>query len=693
MKKTFLAGLFAGLSLPLHAQVPTDPGEDARVFTLADFEQFAPRSAADMIAQIPGFTISGSDGQRGFGQAQENVLINGQRISSKSTSAREVLSRIPATNVERIEIVEGASLDIPGLSGQVANVIATANGISGTWTYRQRYRENLPPALDWIEFSVNGQSGTLGWTLGLQTEPNRGAAAGRENITDGDGNLTEFREEDGTFIADFVGLNGTLNWKPANGHIANLNAEYNLWEPDEREASSVFAPDGTLLRQTIFQFKENEWNSEVSGDYELGFGPGRLKFIGLQRNEYSPTRSQFFGADVDGQNLANQIFAREVDESESILRSEYNLSGANNSDWQFSIEGAFNTLDSEASLFLGDTFDAVSEVEMDDSGVRVEEKRAEAFITHGRQLTKDLRLQVSLGAEQSEITSDGANGQTRSFTRPKGSASLSWNMDEDTVVNASLERQVGQLNFFDFVSNVDLNQGDDQTGNEQIVPDQRWRLAFQVERDFGSWGAVTAEVFGDEIEDLTEQVPIFRPIDPDVPNSPLFAAAEGPGNIDTASRVGLEIEGTLKFDNLGWKGAQLDYETFMQDTFVDDPLTGDTRDFRGSTIYYYELNFRHDIPNTDWAWGLNYERFENAPNFRRDARTLFTQPQGFAWGFIEHKDVFGMTGSIFYANLLDSDDNLERLVYEPDRRGEIVRIEERSRNFGGILTLRLQGTF
>ena len=52
-----------------------------------------------------------------------------------------------------------------------------------------------------------------------------------------------------------------------------------------------------------------------------------------------------------------------------------------------------------------------------------------------------------------------------------------------------------------------------------------------------------------------------------------------------------------------------------------------------------------------------------------------------------------MTGSIFYANLLDSDDNLERLVYEPDRRGEIVRIEERSRNFGGILTLRLQGTF
>ncbi|MEO0450622.1 MAG: TonB-dependent receptor plug domain-containing protein [Pseudomonadota bacterium] len=679
MRTTFLAGLFAGLSLPLYAQTPTEPGEDARIFTLEDFEQFAPRSAADMIAQIPGFTITGGNGQRGFGQAQENVLINGQRISSKSTSARETLSRIPATNVERIEIVEGASLDIPGLSGQVANVIATANGISGTWTYRHRYRENLPPALDWIELSVNGQSGTLGWTLGVTSEPNRGAAAGRENITDGQGNLIEYREEDGTFIADFVGLNGTLNWKPANGHIANLNAEYNLWEPDERETSSVFSPDGTLLRQTVFQFKENEWNSEVSGDYELGAGPGRLKIIGLQRNEHSPTRSKFFGADLDGGNLSNQIFDRVVDENESILRGEYNLSGANNSDWQFSLEGAFNSLESEAMLFRGDSFDSVTQVDMGNSGIRVEEKRAEAFVTHGRQLSKDLRLQVSLGAEQSEIMSEGANSQTRTFTRPKGSASLSWSMDEDTTINASISRQVGQLNFFDFVSNVDLNQGDDQTGNVDIVPDQRWRLALEVERDFGSWGAVTAEVFGDQIEDLVDQIPI--------------GAGEGPGNIDDASRVALEIEGTLKFDNLGWKGAQLDFETFLQDTFLDDPLTGETRDFNGNTIYYYELNFRHDIPNTDWAWGINYERFDQSPVFRRNVRRYFHQPQGFAWGFIEHKDIFGMTGSVFFANLLDSDDNFQRIVYEPDRNGVISRIEDRSRNFGGILTLRLQGSF
>lgn len=679
MKNPLLAGLALGLNVPVLAQAPVQTATEIRTFTIADFEQFAPRSAFDMVSQIPGFSVSQSDGQRGFGQAQENVLINGQRISSKSSSARQVLQRIPAANVEKIEIVEGATLDIPGLSGQVANVVAKSNGISGTWTYRQRFRENLPPAYDWGDISLNGQSGSIGWTLGLEVEPGRGAAAGRENVFDGAENLILYREEEGTFIADSVGINGSLNWQLGNGSIANLNAEYNLWEPDERETSSTFTPDGTLQRKTVFLFKENEWNSEISGDYEFGAGPGRLKLIGLQRNEHSPTRAKFFGANVDGTEVSNRIFDRVVDESESILRSEYSLAGANSSDWQFSLEGALNTLDSEAMMYSGDTLESVSLLMDASNNVRVEEKRMEAFVTHGRQLATNLRMQVSLGAEQSEIMSDGPSGQTRNFTRPKGSASLAWTVNEKTKLNLSLERQVGQLNFFDFVSNVDLNQGDNQTGNVEIVPDQRWRLALELERDFGDWGAVTAEVFADQIEDLIDQVPI--------------GTGEGPGNIDDASRIALEVEGTLKFDNLGWTGAQLEFDSFFQDTFVDDPLTGQTRDFNRSTTHFYELRFRHDIPNTNWAWGVTYEAFNDAPNFRRNVRTHFEQPQGFSWGFVEHKDILGMTGSLFFANLLDSDDNLNRLVYTPDRTGTIDRIEDRSRNFGGIITLRLKGSF
>ena len=51
------------------------------VFTPADFARFAPKTAYDMLVQVPGFTIiSGNTGERGLGQANENVLAKMHQI-------------------------------------------------------------------------------------------------------------------------------------------------------------------------------------------------------------------------------------------------------------------------------------------------------------------------------------------------------------------------------------------------------------------------------------------------------------------------------------------------------------------------------------------------------------------------------------------------------------------------------------
>jgi len=87
-----------------------------RVYTPADFARFAPKTAYDMLLQVPGFTIRSASQERGLGQASENVLINGQRSANKSGGAIDDLQKIGAANVERIEIVDAASLGIAGLS-------------------------------------------------------------------------------------------------------------------------------------------------------------------------------------------------------------------------------------------------------------------------------------------------------------------------------------------------------------------------------------------------------------------------------------------------------------------------------------------------------------------------------------------------------------------------------------------------
>ena len=108
----------------------TSPSESdgvRQIYLPSDFAQFAPRSAFDLVRQIPGFSVNEGGGDRGFGQADTNVLINGRRISGKSNGPTQALERLSVESVIRIEILDGASLDIGGMSGQVVNVITDAD--------------------------------------------------------------------------------------------------------------------------------------------------------------------------------------------------------------------------------------------------------------------------------------------------------------------------------------------------------------------------------------------------------------------------------------------------------------------------------------------------------------------------------------------------------------------------------------
>ena len=129
------------LALPAGADMAPETTPGATIFTQADFSQHAPRTALEMVSRIPGFSIQGDDdGSRGFGQASGNVLINGQRVSGKSNGATESLDRISASSIVRIELVDGASFEIPGLSGQVVNIVTNGEGaVSGAWLWRARW--------------------------------------------------------------------------------------------------------------------------------------------------------------------------------------------------------------------------------------------------------------------------------------------------------------------------------------------------------------------------------------------------------------------------------------------------------------------------------------------------------------------------------------------------------------------------
>lgn len=681
MRSLFLAVSAIALLGSASAQ-DSAPGTGAAhdVFEPAFFERFAPRTALDMVEEVPGFQIRIDRSEaRGLGQATDNVLINGRRISGKSNDVLAALQRIPADAVERIELKNGATLGIPGLSGQVVNVVAELTEFSGTWRWQPEFREAVEPNLARGEISLSGRHRGLDYILSVSENGFRQGHRGPERVFDAGGALIDLRTEDGEYYADIPRVSLGLGYETAGGTVMNFNAQYAQFNFDSRQISRQSGP-GRPDRLVLFNRSEDEWNGELGGDIAFDLGPGRLELIGLQRVEDSPTVSVSRTVFADDTPERASRFARQAWESESIVRAEYSWVTREDRDWQISAEGAFNLLDVESALAVLAPSGDLQPVALPNSDSRVEERRAEANITHSRPLASAWSFQASLGAEYSELSQDGALGQTREFVRPKGFLALTYQPGEDTDVRLKFARTVGQISFFDFIASVDINDGNHNAGNPDLVPPQAWEGSIELTRRFGAYGSVTGRAFGERIVDIIDIIPIGT-------------AGQGVGNLEQADRYGVALDGTFNLDPFGLAGAKFDYTMRLAESRLDDPLTGETRQINAQETAFFSLDFRHDIEGTDWAWGGNYTNFDRAPVLRLDQMYQMSISPYLTRVFVEHKNVMGARVNATLTNLVDASEGLERAVYVDRRDGPLDFLERRDRKFGPILTITISREF
>ena len=661
------------------AAVAVPPRTGPRTFAPEDFARFAPRTALDMVRQVPGFTIRDAPQERGLGQATANVLMNGQRIGGKSDDVATQLGRIPAANVIRIEIVDGASLDVPGLSGEVANVITRATRTNGQFSWRPEFRaHHTDPLFTRFDASVSGQTGPVEWTFGLENQGGRSGAGGRTQIFNRDRSLRELRDEHWTSNTDQPRGSARFVYDGPGTDIGNLNLSYRKFWHDFDEFGLRTTTGGADRERTVVQ-DVHGYQYEIGGDYELGLAGGRLKLIGLNRFENEPVEQTVVTAFADGRPSVGSRFVRDSDELERIARAEFRWRGGG-ADWQISGEAAFNRLDVESQIFTLDPDGSFRELPFPSGTGSVAEDRYELMASYGRPLADNLTMQLSAGGEYSQLRQAGAGGLTRSFWRPKGQLALNWRPDERTTANLRLQRRVGQLNFLDFLATVNFSDDRENAGNPELVPPQSWELDLEGIRNLGRYGTTRLRLYGRWYQDVVDTIPIGP-------------TGESPGNIDKAHAYGFEWNTTFNFDPMGWRGARLDARLQLQRSRVEDPLTGENRSISNFLLRLVEANFRHDVPDTDWAWGGSLSHVLGARQYR--LTEVGRQWEGPVWTslFVEHKDLLGLTVRATVSNLTGARSMWDRTVYVGRRTGPVDFIEDRNRTIGPIFSFSVRGRF
>lgn len=687
MKIRYLASVaaiaLAGLPTIAWAQeaapaAPASAGQTTtplRSFDPGYFAQFAPRTALDMVRQIPGFSIAEGEDRRGLGQVSSNVLINGERFSGKSNDVVSELGRIGAANVIRIELIDGATLNLPGLTGQVVNIVSKVDSLTGQFRYspRVRFRRTDPQVLNG-EVSVSGKAGKIAYTLSASNNSFRNGNAGTERVLDAAGNVTDRRYEELYVNGDEPRIAAGIKYTGDTGQIGNLNLAY-----QRRWVRITEDSDGEVVRDRDYLETEKEYNYEIGGDYLIPLWGGNLKLIGLRRFEHSPFFTRIFLDFEDRRPREGNSLATRIDETETIARAEYGWK-AGKADWQFSLEGAINKLDTDAELKLLDTAGRFNPVPLPGSDATVEEKRAEIGLSYGRPLASNLTLQTSIGGEYSQIMQSGPNGLTRSFIRPKGFVSLAWKPVKSLDLSLRLQRDVGQLNFFDFVASADLGAENQNSGNPDLVPQQSWNVDFQATQNLGALGSINAKAFVNFVEDIVDQVPIG-------------ATGEAPGNIDSATIWGFSIDSTFKMDVIGWTGVRFDIDYTYRKSSLPDPLTGLNRRISGDLIHEFSAEFRYDIPGGDWAAGANYFDFSQADEVRLSQLAEFPIDGGDLGFYVENKDVRGLTVRLGLSNLIGTNEAFRRTFYVARRNGPVAFVEDRERFFGPVVRLDINGSF
>ena len=669
------------------APVATPVGRRS-VYTPADFARFAPKTALDMLVQVPGFTIRTPSGEveRGLGQANENVLINGQRIANKNygggdAGAVDELRRVSAANVERIEIVEAASLGIAGLSGQVANVILKADKkASGQFEWNPDIRAHYAkPNLLQGNVSYSGKKGPIDYTFQVKNDTGRGAFGGPIQIYDPDRNLIEHRDEVYHSESSLLTMSGKFGIDGPGSSIGNLLLSYTpYWSPTTIRDHRTRA-DG-LDRSRLTKVKLDGWYYDVNADYEFAVGPGRLKFIGLRHFDHEPVITRQVMRFDNGDPDQGVRLTRDSRISETVGRAEYGWKTGKN-DIRISLERAFNALDQRGRLEELDTTGNFNEVPFPGGSGKVQETRYEAIATLSRPLASNLDLQVAGGGEISKLERVDGDLPPRKFFRPKGSINLGWRPGDGWDASLKLRRKVGQISFYDFLDQPNLQSDRENAGNPDLVPPQSWEIEGEVGRELGAWGKTRLKTYYHRITDIIDVIPIGD-------------GGQGVGNLPHATRFGAESTSTFLFDPIGWKGAKLDMTIGAERTRVRDPLTGEKRAISGTRDRWASLGLRHDLPGSDLAWGasVNYDHF--ATYYR--LTEVFRSWEGPWWfgAFVEHKNLAGLRVRAEVSNILNARHRNERTFYGGYRDSNpITGFQSNNQLIGPIFELSVKGTF
>jgi hypothetical protein len=584
------------------------------VYEAAYFAQFAPRTAYDIVQHVPGFQLdlganqNGAD-VRGFAGTAGNVVLNGARPSTKSEALDTLLQRIPAQRVVRVELGSGDlyGSDYAGKSQVLNIVLSDAGGIDGniTASATRRYSGFIQPN---VSGNVVVRRGPSTFNVSAGTGFNKQYEEGNDTLVDtATGDLVEFRRKHNEYANKnpFIAAAYALEHGSDDAYRINLRWQPNRFDLTQRNRVS---PTGDPQHDdNLFQhYKDPVF--ELGGDITQPLAKGAIKFVALATRRKRHDFDQYVQRDglIEDGGIVNGGFDQLIDarRNETIGRVSWTRSNLLGFSFEVGAEAAYNTLDDHVELNEVEEDGSKVPVDLSIADATVKEKRGEVYVSAGKTLSPTLRLDGGVNYEFSnlKVRGDAVADRTLKFLKPN--ITLDWKPGGGWHTQLSVKRTVAQLDFYDFISVGDLSTKRINGGNAELQPQRTWEFRATVDHALFGDGLFKLDLGHDLVSMLQDRILICDEIDH--PGDPNFCA-DAPGNLGTGRRyfASLTVDAPL---GMLWKGLRAKLTSTVQRTRVEDPISGEKRNWSGFfPDWQWDLTVRRDAGSLSYG----FEVFDN----------------------------------------------------------------------------------
>jgi hypothetical protein len=636
------------------------------------FTPVRPGTAMDMIKWLPGFTFEDTRDVRGLNAALGNVLIDGKPPASKTDTLTTVLARIPANQVERIDLIVGAA---PGIDMRgkpvMANIILKkstkprGNFIASTYIDRQG---RFGPTIQYtVSRNRNDRLLEGGIEFGQFMRNTTFGGAGPWVRYDGSGAVLFAADTDASNLTPYLFLTGAME-NPVAGGKLKINGVFRWLNGRIEERDVLTTQPGEyslLLDELVYQ-------GEVGGRYTRTEGRYTLETQGLVRRTTRDAVTDIRRPPADSRIDNDERVTELVGGATLRFKSSEKLT------LEASAEGTRNTLSTLGQRQIGGV-----PVALQGGDVGIEENRGELGANMIWKPSGLFSLTAGMKREASRLVAVRDVSLTRELGYWKPRVIASFTPDKNTQLRLRVEREVGQISFGYFVTLTELNTETIQVGNPNLRPQTNWTVEGVFERRFWTGGTANLTVRRQALRDVTDTLPLFA-------GGTLVTVA---GNIGDGRRTDVIGSLTVPLKRLGLGGLMARGGFTRAFASATDPTTGLKR--RPSNVYdlVWDAHLVHDLPRWKLTWGVDANYYGRKAAYRPTGIDRFA-PYSRVNLYVEYRPSPPLNLRVELDNAF-ADDQPERITFYggPRHASPLAFLDDRRPNVGRFVFLRLRRTF